>query len=258
MAEAAGARGLPLRRSRRPLARRSGELPDLSRQQAAPQWPSMAPAHECHLPRPDRRQALPHRQRQSGRRRGGSPTCRRWASPPRSISPMPELLSYWMAAADAQPLLRYLNEHIAAMVDESGGRRRPRRRAAAGPRPRDRRLERLMGVPASPASRSAATSTACRSATRARSVLRGLRSGWVRRSSSTPSSPPAWTGSSARRRCSRCSRYPTDVGLAAASAHHRRHDAAPARACASPSATAAARWPRCCRGCSRAGACFRR
>lgn len=37
------------------------------------------------------------------------------------ISPMPELLSYWFDAADAQQLLRYLNEQIAAMVAESGG-----------------------------------------------------------------------------------------------------------------------------------------
>src|SRR5205085_8105517 len=38
-----------------------------------------------------------------------------------AISPMPELLSYWMDAPDAQQLLRYLNEQIAAMVSESGG-----------------------------------------------------------------------------------------------------------------------------------------
>jgi aminocarboxymuconate-semialdehyde decarboxylase len=38
------------------------------------------------------------------------------------VSPMPELLSYWMAPADAQQLLRYLNEQIAGMVAESGGR----------------------------------------------------------------------------------------------------------------------------------------
>lgn len=38
-----------------------------------------------------------------------------------AISPMPELLSYWMSAADAGPLLRYLNEQIAAMVADSGG-----------------------------------------------------------------------------------------------------------------------------------------
>ena len=38
------------------------------------------------------------------------------------VSPMPELLSYWMAPADAQQLLRYTNDQIAAMVAESGGR----------------------------------------------------------------------------------------------------------------------------------------
>src|SRR5690348_2601221 len=32
------------------------------------------------------------------------------------ISPMPELLSYWMAPGDAQQVLRYLNDQIAAMV----------------------------------------------------------------------------------------------------------------------------------------------
>jgi len=38
-----------------------------------------------------------------------------------AISPMPELLSYWMEASDAAQLLRYLNEQIAAMVSESQG-----------------------------------------------------------------------------------------------------------------------------------------
>ncbi len=37
------------------------------------------------------------------------------------VSPMPELLSYWMEPYDAQQLLRYLNDQIAAMVAESGG-----------------------------------------------------------------------------------------------------------------------------------------
>jgi aminocarboxymuconate-semialdehyde decarboxylase len=37
------------------------------------------------------------------------------------ISPMPELLSYWFRPAEAQQLLRFLNEQIAAMVAESGG-----------------------------------------------------------------------------------------------------------------------------------------
>lgn len=38
-----------------------------------------------------------------------------------AISPMPELLSYWMDTADAQQLLRFLNEEIARMAAESGG-----------------------------------------------------------------------------------------------------------------------------------------
>ncbi|CAN5331388.1 hypothetical protein BH10PSE18_BH10PSE18_40520 [soil metagenome] len=38
-----------------------------------------------------------------------------------AISPMPELLSYWMSAADAGQLLRFLNEEIARMAAESQG-----------------------------------------------------------------------------------------------------------------------------------------
>lgn len=38
------------------------------------------------------------------------------------VSPMPELLSYWMEPADAQQLLRFLNDQIAGMVADSGGR----------------------------------------------------------------------------------------------------------------------------------------
>lgn len=39
-----------------------------------------------------------------------------------AISPMPELLSYWMPAHPARQLLRYINEQMAQMVDESGAR----------------------------------------------------------------------------------------------------------------------------------------
>lgn len=39
-----------------------------------------------------------------------------------AISPMPELLSYWMEARDAAGLLRYINEQIAEMVDLSDGK----------------------------------------------------------------------------------------------------------------------------------------
>jgi len=38
-----------------------------------------------------------------------------------AISPMPELLSYWMSAEDAGPLLRYINEQMASMVAGSSG-----------------------------------------------------------------------------------------------------------------------------------------
>jgi len=37
------------------------------------------------------------------------------------ISPMPELLSYWLEPGAAMQLLRYLNEQIASMVAQSGG-----------------------------------------------------------------------------------------------------------------------------------------
>jgi aminocarboxymuconate-semialdehyde decarboxylase len=84
-------------------------------------WPSMAPAHACH------RSVMI-----AGKvYRTVSDKC--WDTAKRLedlpgmglalqvVSPMPELLSYWMAPADAQPLLRYLNDQIAGMVDESGG-----------------------------------------------------------------------------------------------------------------------------------------
>lgn len=84
-------------------------------------WPSMAPAHACH------RNVMI-----SGRiYRTVSDRC--WNTARRLddlaqmglalqvLSPMPELLSYWMQADDAQQLLRYLNEQLAATVAESEG-----------------------------------------------------------------------------------------------------------------------------------------
>jgi aminocarboxymuconate-semialdehyde decarboxylase len=38
------------------------------------------------------------------------------------VSPMPELLSYWISLADAQGLIRFLNEQTAAMCADSGHR----------------------------------------------------------------------------------------------------------------------------------------
>src|SRR4051812_33293809 len=86
------------------------------------EWPSMAPAHECHR----------HVMISGKVYRTVSDRC--WSASRRiedladmglalqAISPMPELLSYWMEARDAAGLLRYINEQIAEMVSLSGGR----------------------------------------------------------------------------------------------------------------------------------------
>jgi aminocarboxymuconate-semialdehyde decarboxylase len=84
-------------------------------------WPSMAPAQPCH------RSVMI-----AGKLyRTVSDRCwdvaRRLEDLPgmglslQVVSPMPELLSYWMAPEAAQQLLRYLNDQIAAMVLASGG-----------------------------------------------------------------------------------------------------------------------------------------
>jgi aminocarboxymuconate-semialdehyde decarboxylase len=79
-------------------------------------WPSMAEAHACH------RHVVV-----SGKvYRTVSEGC--WSVPRRiedmnamrvarqALSPMPELLSYWLPLEDAKVLVRYLNDQIAAMV----------------------------------------------------------------------------------------------------------------------------------------------
>lgn len=85
-------------------------------------WPSTAAAHDCHR----------HIVIDGRTYRTVSDRC--WDVPKRladldgmelslqAISPMPELLSYWMEAAPAAELLRYVNDQIAGMVAESGGR----------------------------------------------------------------------------------------------------------------------------------------
>lgn len=85
-------------------------------------WPSMAPAHACHR----------HVMIAGKSYRTVSDAC--WSVPRRLadlpgmglglqvVSPMPELLSYWMAAADARQLLRYINDCMAEMVVQGEGR----------------------------------------------------------------------------------------------------------------------------------------
>ena len=82
-------------------------------------WPSMAPAHACHRhviisgknyrTVSDGAWSVPRRIEGMG----GMRVARQ------ALSPMPELLSYWLPADDARVLLRYINDTIAAMVAEA-------------------------------------------------------------------------------------------------------------------------------------------
>jgi aminocarboxymuconate-semialdehyde decarboxylase len=92
------------------------DFPPYAGRHADPGWPSMAPAHACHR----------HVMISGKVYRTVSDGC--WSVPRRienmdemrvarqALSPMPELLSYWLPLDDARPLIRYLNEQIAAMV----------------------------------------------------------------------------------------------------------------------------------------------
>lgn len=85
-------------------------------------WPSMAPAHACHA----------HVMVSGKVYRTVSHQC--WSCSVRLadmdrqgvarqvLSPMPELLSYWLAPEDGAAMCRYLNEVIAAMVAEAPAR----------------------------------------------------------------------------------------------------------------------------------------
>lgn len=85
-------------------------------------WPSMAEAHACHK----------HVMISGKVYRTVSDGC--WSVPRRiedmgkmqvtrqAISPMPELLSYWLPLDDAKVMVRYLNEQIAAMIERAPDR----------------------------------------------------------------------------------------------------------------------------------------
>ena len=80
-------------------------------------WPSMAPAHACHQhvmisgkvyrTVSDGAWSVPRRIEGMGAMRVGR----------QALSPMPELLSYWLPADDGRVLIRYLNDQIAAMIN---------------------------------------------------------------------------------------------------------------------------------------------
>jgi aminocarboxymuconate-semialdehyde decarboxylase len=88
---------------------------------APPDWPAMAAAQACH-----RNVMISGKVYRTVSDRCWD-TAKRIADLPEMglalqvVSPMPELLSYWMQPADAQQLLRFLNDQIAGMVVESGG-----------------------------------------------------------------------------------------------------------------------------------------
>ncbi|MEX3939911.1 amidohydrolase family protein [Paraburkholderia sp. BR10937] len=98
------------------------EFPRYLGAKAPGDWPSMREAHACHR----------HVVIDEKIYRTVSDLC--WDTEKRladmdtqsvaiqAISPMPELLSYWMDAPDALPLLQYLNDTIAQMTDASAGR----------------------------------------------------------------------------------------------------------------------------------------
>ncbi|HEX9432411.1 MAG TPA: amidohydrolase family protein [Burkholderiales bacterium] len=79
-------------------------------------WPSMAPAHAC------------HRHVMISDKVYRTVSDGSWSAPRRiedmgamritrqAISPMPELLSYWLPLEDAKVMIRYLNDQIAAMI----------------------------------------------------------------------------------------------------------------------------------------------
>jgi aminocarboxymuconate-semialdehyde decarboxylase len=79
-------------------------------------WPSMAPAHACH------RYVMISGKVYRTVRDGCWSASRRLEDMDRmevhrqALSPMPELLSYWLPLPDARALIRYVNEQIAAMV----------------------------------------------------------------------------------------------------------------------------------------------
>jgi aminocarboxymuconate-semialdehyde decarboxylase len=94
-------------------------FPPYAGRNASVPWPSMADAHACHK----------HVMISGKVYRTVSDGC--WSAPRRiedmgkmqvtrqAISPMPELLSYWLPLDDAKVMIRYLNDQIAAMVERA-------------------------------------------------------------------------------------------------------------------------------------------
>ncbi|MEO5881495.1 MAG: amidohydrolase family protein, partial [Caldimonas sp.] len=91
-------------------------FPPHARGGAGVAWPSMAPAHACH-----RHVMLSGKVYRTVPDASWDVTRRVVAMEAQRVSrqvlsPMPELLSYWLDGIDGAALCRYLNEQIAAMV----------------------------------------------------------------------------------------------------------------------------------------------
>lgn len=98
------------------------DFPDYLGGAAPAGWPSMAPAHACH-----RHVMIDGKNYRTVSDKSWSTTKRladfdEMCLSLQAISPMPELLSYWLAPSAGAQLVRYLNEQIAQMVAESSGR----------------------------------------------------------------------------------------------------------------------------------------
>ncbi|OGA34002.1 MAG: aminocarboxymuconate-semialdehyde decarboxylase [Betaproteobacteria bacterium RIFCSPLOWO2_12_FULL_64_23] len=93
-----------------------GQFPAYMGRHADAAWPAMAPAQPCH-----RHVMLSGKVYRTVSDRAWDPTRRledmaQQGVDRQVLSPMPELLSYWLDGADGAMLCRYLNEQIAAMV----------------------------------------------------------------------------------------------------------------------------------------------
>ncbi len=98
-------------------------FPAYAGRHASVRWPSMAPGHDCH-----------HCNVMIAGKVFRTVTDECWSIERRLeamagsritrqvLSPMPELLSYWLEPEDAETLGRHVNDTIAAMVGEGGGR----------------------------------------------------------------------------------------------------------------------------------------
>ena len=98
-------------------------FPAYAGRHANARWPSMAPGHDCHhcnvMIAGKVFRTVTDECWSIGRRLEAMEKSR---VARQVLSPMPELLSYWMAAEDAEALGRHVNDTIARMVGDGAGR----------------------------------------------------------------------------------------------------------------------------------------